>query len=325
VFWLISRLPLTPQRLQTLKHIVTGALLWVCATVVLTHFSIVPTSVFGAHLPKGFDVAGPWFSYMLTTGHGLGTISYNHSYTALQLLMLLALRIHLSGRQEALLNTTLLLLSLLACLISGSRAGFAAGLFFAVVVFLRKQDYFLALLLIAAFLVMIELAPTMGLAHWLFGLDVTKRQSTLAAPYKPENLSGRYSIWKDSLILLDQDRIRWVIGSGFGSATGKERIFAHMFCLQVILEMGLVGLLVFVLLAYRVLSYLHQYERGVRAIFWMTVVLLLSSLSQETFYPVPAFGHFIGFYLCALAIALRGRQGENENSPITGHSRAGLG
>jgi hypothetical protein len=98
-----------------------------------------------------------------------------------------------------------------------------------------------------------------------------------------------------------------LLGSGFGAASGKN---AHLLYLQIVYEVGLIGLAVFAGLIYKVLSYLKFYERGIRPIYWATIAFLLSGLSQETFYPVPSFGHFLGFYLCSLAIALRLREAD---------------
>ena len=38
--------------------------------------------------------------------------------------------------------------------------------------------------------------------------------------------------------------------------------------------------------------------------------LLFAGIAKEPFFPAPTMVHFLGFYLCALAIALRARDGE---------------
>jgi hypothetical protein len=78
-----------------------------------------------------------------------------------------------------------------------------------------------------------------------------------------------------------------------------------MLYLHLIVEGGLIGLAAFLLVASTVLRHLRLREAGLQPILWATVALLFSSLTQETLYPTPATGHFLGFYLSAVAIALR--------------------
>ena len=78
-----------------------------------------------------------------------------------------------------------------------------------------------------------------------------------------------------------------------------------MLPLHIILETGIVGLLMFFLLFSNILKCLYQNESGTKPVFWVTVCLLIGSISQETFYPVAALGHFLGFYLSSVAIVLR--------------------
>jgi hypothetical protein len=107
---------------------------------------------------------------------------------------------------------------------------------------------------------------------------------------------------------LNQKPIRWVLGTGFGTAVDADPVLhqdAHMLPLQIIIETGVIGLIVATYLFSTILRYLYVSEVGFKPLFWATVALLIGSLTQETFYPVPALGHFIGFYLCSVAIALR--------------------
>jgi hypothetical protein len=310
IFWVAAQIPLTGKRVSTLRRIVDGAFIFTITTVVLTYFDILPKSALVAHLPSDISVAGPWVFYSTNfAGKGWGTIGYNHAYVAAQLLMLAALRMHLSPTSKAFTNGVLLLLTMLAIFMSGSRAGLAAALLFAVMVLRKKPIYIVTIVVIGAIAVLasMSLAGGLSVADGSSGLigSTFERQLALGNAYESESLNGRDTIWIDYLVRLNEAPKRWILGSGFGAASGKN---AHLLYLQIVYEVGLIGLAVFVWLIYGVLSHLNHYERGIRPIFWVTIAFLLSGLSQETFYPVPSFGHFLGFYLCSLAIALRVRE-----------------
>lgn len=300
VFWTTARIPLTPERITILKRIVGLVFVVVCAGIGLTYFSIISPSTFVRHLPCGApQVAGAWHSYAVAQGVGLGTVGYNHGYVALQVLMLVSLLIHLGPGRKIFFTNMLLVVSIVVVFLSGSRAGLAAGLVFAATL-LAKRPVGTVL-----FTVVMAVAAVALPADWLSTVGITvERQLTLTEAYEPENLNGRTYIWKARLAFLNEEPLRWIVGSGFGSMT-ETGTYAHMLGLTVIGETGLLGLSILVVFVYQVLHCLRWQELGVQPILWVTIAFLVSTLSQETFYPVVAFGHFLGFYLCALAIALR--------------------
>ncbi|MBS3909308.1 MAG: hypothetical protein KGZ93_06740 [Actinobacteria bacterium] len=315
IFWITAQIPLTEKRITVLRRIVDGAFIFTTITVVLTYFDILPKSALVAHLPSDLSVAGPWVFYSTSfAGKGWGTIGYNHAYVAAQLLMLAALRIYLSSASKAFANGTILFVTTLAIFMSGSRAGLAAALLFAVTVLYKKPIYIIAIVVIGAVAVLASMSLVGGLsvADSSFSLigSTFERQLALGSAYESESLNGRDTIWLDYLVRLNEAPKLWVFGSGFGAAGGQN---AHLLYLQIIYEVGLIGLVVFAWLIHRVLSYLSVCERGVKPLFWVTIAFLLSGFSQETFYPVPSFGHFLGFYLCSLAIALRVREVDDES------------
>lgn len=308
IFWVTAHIPLPPERLNVLRRIVEAILIFVCAGIVLTYFSIVPLSALTAHLPQSPDIAGPWSWYASRTGlggSGWGTIGYNHSYVAAQVLMLLSLKMHLSLNQNLFANNLLLLLSIIACFLSESRNGLATILIFAMIYWIQKPIYGVIAGVFAVFIgiITIFIAPKSINLTSSEGSAI-ERQASLLEANNAENLSGRDQIWTDRIAFLDTDPILWFVGGGFGSAVDSgDR--AHMLYLQIIIETGLLGLLIFGFLFYKILYCLYRYEVGGKPIFWVTVAFLVSSLTQETFYPVPAMVHFMGFYFCSLAIALR--------------------
>lgn len=305
VFWGTTRIEFTPQRLRLLRRLVTLVLVAACVPVILTYFSIVSCSAFVAHLPSSFNEAGPWAFYWTTTKCGWGTIGYNHAYTAVQILMLVALRMHLAPRSSAMTNAVLLLLALTAVFMSASRAGLAAMAMFSLVVASKKPQ--LAFITLSIVLCGLFTAASILPASISDRISQTfERQSTILEANKADNLSGRDQIWQTYGEFLKRNPVCIFIGRGFGSSFEISG-GTHMLYLAIIVETGLIGLLVFSAFFYRVLSALRRYEVGTQPIFWATICLLVSSLTQETFYPVPALGHFLGLYLCGVAMVLCNR------------------
>jgi len=306
IFWLTSKVPLTPKRLEVARWIVDGVLIFVCMGVFITYAGLIPIDSIVAHLPK----VGPWQFYegIAKSGgkKGLGFVGYTHAYVAAQVIMLIGLRIHLALNQnQAIHNTILMVISLFIVFISESRAGLVSMVFFFLVYYLYKPTH--ALWVITLSLVITTLAIQIGLQS--IELDsvegsIIERQLTVLQANKKENLSGRDERWAAHLDSLDNNPINWFVGNGFGSAIDRGDN-AHMLPLQITSETGLIGLVIFSFLFSLILRYLYQFEIGEKPIFWVTVAFFISAASQETFYPTPSIGQFIGFYLCSVAIALR--------------------
>ncbi|NJM60002.1 MAG: O-antigen ligase family protein [Oscillatoriales cyanobacterium RU_3_3] len=258
LFWLIGRIPLTPARLQVMRQIVDGVLIFVCLGVFLTYAGVVPLSLITAHLPK----IGAWQFYegvgKIGT-KGLGFVGYNHAYVAAQVTMLLILRLHLGNNEKKdLSNTILLVISTLTVFISESRSGFGAMLFLLFIYLTSKPIYALCIFNIALIL------PVLASAFGSQSIEVNSiegsiidRQLTVFQANKTENLSGRDELWAAHLSALDENQVNWFVGNGFGSAIDRGNN-AHMLYLQIISETGLIGLCIFSVLFSIILFSLKQ-------------------------------------------------------------------
>lgn len=305
LFWLIGRIPLTTERLQVMRQVVDCVLIFVCLGVFLTYAGIVPLSSITAHLPK----VGAWQYYEGVSKigtKGLGFVGYNHAYVAAQVMMLLILRLHLGTNQKKdLSNTILLILSTLTVFISESRSGFGAILFLMLLYLISKPLYALCIVNLAWIL------PVMASTFGLQSLEINsvegsiiERQLTVFQANKSENLSGRDERWAAHLSALDENPVNWFVGNGFGSAIDRGDN-AHMLYLQITSETGLIGLCIFIILFSLILFYLYKIEIKEKPFFWGTITFLITAFSQETFYPQPALGQFLGFYMGSVAIVLR--------------------
>lgn len=306
LFWITTKIPLTPERIQIMGRIVDIVLIFVCIGIFLTYARIIPLSAVTAHLPQ----VGAWIFYQgyerTGAGKGLGFVGYNHAYTAAQVTLLLSLRMHLSlSHKNTLVNNLFAVLALIASFLSESRSGFGAILVYVMIYWSYDLKYVFKLSYITLFI--FSITSVIGLQASLLESEdnsVLERQKTLFEAGNTDNLSGRDEIWMQRVDFLHEKPLRWIFGTGFGAAADSGDN-AHMLPLHIILETGVLGLFMFTLLFSNILQCLYKNESETKPIFWVTISLLIGSISQETFYPVAALGHFLGFYLCSVAIVLR--------------------
>lgn len=306
IYWIATKIPFTPKRIQLMGRVVDIVFIFVCVGIFLTYARIIPLAAVTAHLPK----VGAWMFYEAYgrsgAGKGLGFVGYNHAYTAVQVILLVGLRMHLAlGDKNTSTNNLFLVIAIVSCFISDSRSGFAAILIYSILYWSHNPKYVFKLFYATLFI--LALVSVIGLQTSSFLSEensILERQKTLFQANNSENLSGRDEIWVQRLAFIDEQPLRWIVGVGFGAATDSGDN-AHMLPLHIILETGIIGLFMFILLFSNILKSLYKNERGNKPFFWITLSLLLCSVSQETFYPVAALGHFLGFYLSSLGIVLR--------------------
>ncbi len=307
VYFFTSSTPLSRRRIAILDWCATATLLFACASIVLTYSSVISSSYFCGHLPDS-DLSGPWIPMIEGRGEGLGTIGYNHSFVASQIMFLLGLRLILNAGQSSLPNIVLLLLSILSVALTGARAGLAMMLLFGMSVvfssYSMKEIILVFLSCLSAALLGVVL---FGDTHSEQDVELLERLSTTKDFYKAENLSGRDEIWSEKVDNLNKHPYQWMVGGGFGSAIDNKGLNAHNLPLHIISELGLVGLLAFGAMMKSLLKLLWTCIDDRKVLFLLVTTLLIGSMTQENFYPVPASGHTLGLFFCILAIALRSK------------------
>ena len=92
--------------------------------------------------------------------------------------------------------------------------------------------------------------------------------------------------------------------------SSKAASGAHNNLLHVLCEIGIFGLIIYILFFYNVLKGLYRYFNNPlsKAYFFLTIALLASGITQETFWFQKAFGSFWLFYMLFLAIILQNNQ-----------------
>ena len=310
VFIVISQIRLTPSRKDILRKIVTLLIIWSSIMVILTGLGSIETSALGSQIPTNDQVSGQWAaSYLRNVNNdGLGVIGYNRAHVGVHLLVLIALHFHLIGTKPSWRDYTLLVLILVAAFLTQSRASFAAVLLFTIMISVQRP------ISVAVFgflggVILFVVVPTFypnfaqSIEQYEF-TDTINRQISTVQGVDDDNLSGRNSIWDGHIDYLNEKLFRWFVGGGVGATSARGAQNGHMLPLHILIETGLIGLVGFAILTFKTIIILYRFEDGIRPILLLTLALLFSSITQETFYPVPAQGHFIGIYLFVLALTL---------------------
>ncbi len=308
VFGLVSVIPLTSYRVRILSRLSAFVLTFVSLACIGTHFLIIRTSDFSFRLPQGRDAAGPWDNYRMNYHNdGLGSIGYNHHYVAAQIVLVLGLWLALNPRPWLPLFSCFLVLATAAIFFTGSRSVLGAELLLAGTLLLRRSRIAPLVLVIAvALALMVPKVVNPSPAPSQQTSAIVQRQETTFKFYDAQNLSGREDIWYGKFSEVLDQPAWWPVGRGLGSAVDTAfGTSAHMLVLQILIETGIVGLIVIGFLMAALLRELWKSGAHSRTFFWISIALLITSASYETFYPLPSMGHFLGFYLCIVAICLR--------------------
>lgn len=303
VFWAVTRIPLSPQRLTILKGITTVVLVFVSVACLLTYLEIVPTTTWGGHLSTNYDFSGPWAATYLrnSQSQGLGTIGYNHGYVGAHIAVLFGLRAYLGRGKDQVFTAVLLLLATAAVFASSSRAGFVSMLFIGALLWIRKPIQAGVVAVVVASSVYLFAPPDLLSDEVSSTLD---RQLTAFNPAEGENLSGRTDIWARNFKVLSDHPTSWLWGTGIGTSQAR-RSAAHNVALQYVMETGIIGLIGFLTVAFIGFTTLWKYEPPPKAFFIMTLGTFITGFSQEVFYPTAAFLYFLSTYMGCMGIVLQ--------------------
>jgi O-antigen ligase len=259
-----------------------------------------------------------------------GTLTYHHSMLGTTLIMPLALCIYRFA--TTLSNLRRILYALWACaflyiiVLSGTRSvliGMPFALVTWAIVRLHRRPYTLLALGAAACVAVI----CVMLSPW--GRAVV----SVFAMQDPATLDisalSRLFIWEGAVAhFISASLVKKLVGVGIGAYftvkydfvlwSGLRHIVgAHNNVLHVLLETGIIGLCVFGYLFFTILRELHRRARFspyAQICFYLTIALLGSMVSQETFWFQKAFGSFWLFYFVVISLALN--QAPGSSAPV---------
>jgi O-antigen ligase len=273
-----------------------------------------------------------WFQLTSAMGYGIGfikthyavkgTFTYHHSMLGTFMLIPLAFSLYrLLASVDFMKKVWYGIAAALfvgIIIFSGCRSALL-GLVVAGVVFLvmnikfqLKYVYYFIILIIASVLMysftpLKEIVQSTLYSHETQTLDLSSVsrlliwQSALQNFTAADVLQKLFGVGIGAYSTIQNDFVLW---GGLRAASGAHNNYIH-----VLSEIGIVGFIIFILLFYFVLRNLYNTKDLLcRSFFFLTVALLASGITQETFWFQRAFGSFWLCYMFFLAIVLQRKQ-----------------
>jgi hypothetical protein len=314
VWYCIRGMTFSKRQMDLISIAVACSLL---ATVILAVGNVsglLPAARLASHLPAegivGYlyrDFSGasrPVALYGPSAGHMV-----NH-------LTILAAILLASHRPNAILRALLLSLVALVVWFTGSRAATIGWVVMLVVWMLQSGSVRRAVLVTVAAALLLALAPrAVQLANPDVALRATERFSSIARREQDPTMSGRVPRWGAFI-----DHIRshpYVLATGAGWGLANKTVpdwsgNAHNMYLQVLTEVGVGGLIVYLALLCMVFGLLRGRSRMRAAVRAAFVGLLVAGFSGEVLYPQPYGFHILAALLAAAGIASASARGDDD-------------
>lgn len=250
--------------------------------------------------------------------HITGTISYHH--TALGTFMLIPLALGLSklSLSESLLRkisySAIVLIIIALIVFSGSRSallGVAVSVFLYIVKRIRFSKEFLGLIVcvVVVSIVMYLFTPLKE----VFKQTFSSGQGTLDV-----SSASRFYIWQGALISFgNSSLLTKLFGYGIGAFITIRYPFtlwrgafhitgAHNNLIHVLCEIGIVGLIVFLILwGYICYTLLKTKSKYGMFLFYSTIALLVSGVAQETLWFQKSMGNLWTFYIVVYSLVIK--------------------
>lgn len=248
-----------------------------------------------------------------------GTLTYHHSMLGTFMLIAIALCLYKYTKAYTIVKKILFLILasvfLFIMILSGSRSPLfgltvSAILFFFCHFRFRYIHFLYVIPFILGLLLFFYLTPLGDVIYSTFNAQETQLLDLSSF--------SRFIIWEGALDhFVSANILHKLFGVGIGAyptiqydlviwGYGKTIAGAHNNLLHVLCEIGIVGLFVFIAIFYKILkTLLDAYNDPLsKAYFYLTIALIASSITQETFWFQKAFGSFWLFYTLLLALVL---------------------
>jgi hypothetical protein len=285
--------------------VVSGVWGFIFAVALANFLGWLPPTALAPHLLDELSSAGAW-GKLVFVPHGVlqGPLGYSNIYMACQM-TLLGVLLAFGTRRSAVTRWVVLLLTFLIVFVSGSRSGLV-GFLCALALAVVAAKWRSWLIVGTALTLLLVLAASSS--GWVEFADSTvRRQGGLMRVGEVSSYTERVAIWQDKLSYMKENPSVLLLGLGWGGILVAGPSNAHMLPLQILMETGIFGLLFFFFLFRALLRALWKSGIMGRSLAVATSGLLVASLAQEVFYPIPSMGSFLGVYLALCALAATGR------------------
>jgi O-antigen ligase len=288
-----AKLRLTSKRIRVLGRVSTWLFFFTALGVFITVI-LPPITFLSSIVLPGDSTAGPWQWYANGSLRGVGLVSYNHSYTGVQLILCAGLAISLNSVRVP-MRLLIWFVLLASTFFTEARACFLAALVLVILYELKHSKAAIVGVAAASILLGAYLGTSDDFQDYL------KRQQSSTSSLNEDGFNGRTDLWKEHVDYLAEHPATILSGVGFGYTFHAHSNNSHMNYLHVTTELGIFGLMAFLGFFWRLLQEL----KGIRAMYLTVIALLLTSLTQETFYPTLAFTHFLAFFMSAVVATIR--------------------
>lgn len=288
---------------------VSYTVFWVVIFVVLVCLGNItgkiPPARLISHLPQG-AAAGAWAYIHSRTGVSppLGPFGYLPGYLVDQLILLTAILLA-SKKPSALFRLPLVALVAIVVVLSGARAATIAW-FLSLAIFSAKSFRQLIIMILVICMLLTGFYVFSGrIIEEDIGYRAVQRITSIFVREQDVTLSGRTEQWKAAIeeITSGVQSIFLGVGWGFGGFVLPGRIGnAHNMYLQVTLELGIFGLVGYIILLVSGYKLLRGKDRLLSAIRSGFLALLVAGMSGEVIYVTPSNGSFMGFAAAVFAI-----------------------
>lgn len=306
VFIATNKVKWTDSRLKVVVNVVGMSSAIMIGGVFLVYYGWVDRNILFSFFNDGVYL-GPWFGYLLAESALGGFSGYNHQLLILQLHVSLIYLCSMNFKNiKGVVGIEIIFVfTIFIGLITSSRS-VTLGIIFFYVLYLWEVNkrkihriyvlFFILCILISPFFIEVFTTNLIGQAE-------LERLTSLSHLDDPDTWSGRFNIWEQYFEKINSwDVVSLLLGTGIGSLKARN---AHNNYLQVFLETGLLGLIIFSILIFKLLlhsSSEYKYTNGIK---YGMMGILLNCMTQESLYPVPAFADNLGYLMVVLAIVFQ--------------------
>lgn len=268
-----------------------------------------------------YNVRGDAFGISRTGIHG--TLTYHHTLLGTFMLIPLFLSLYRllkeNTRSGKIVYICMTISFMIIIIFSGSRSALLGIVFSAVLFFFshfkfKKKIIIYITVFLLSMTALYFLTPLKSLVTLTFQSKETKFLDISSA--------SRFLIWAGAIKhFLSSDMLHKLFGIGIGAfqtiqydfvfwGSSRSASGAHNNFIHILLEIGIIGLIIYSALFYTILKklYIHFSNPLSKVFFFLTLALLASSITQETFWFQKSFGSLWLFYMFFVAIVFQSVQ-----------------
>jgi hypothetical protein len=297
VWYCIRGMTFSSRQFDKISYAVFFVVVFVVIIALGNATGAIPPARLLTHLPY----EGPWGElkrYATRAGIPRGPYGWNPGDMVDQLVFLTMILLA-SRRPLAVFRIPLMVVVAGVIFLTGSRAATLAWCL-ALIIWAHKSIKQLIIMLIVVSLLFVFLYMFSSSFEYKVVERATYRVGTLIHREEDPTMSGRTVQWEAALRYIASHPGALVIGAGWGFSghvltpeTGV--VYAHSMYLDVLLEVGIFGAVMYYILLFNLYRLLQGKDRLLAALRAGFLALLVAGITGSVFYPIAGGGSFLGF------------------------------